>query len=116
MAYYATQYNKPIPRQFNGLGWISQHETSRDQLLHGLGQGCPPCHILVGSQCVACPEESDLAECENCVEGQLLTGATPWYERPLAGPVLTALAIALATGIAVPILRRQLGKRGVKVE
>lgn len=112
MAYYASAQNMPIP----SLGRASLHETSRDQRLHGLGQACPPCYIPAGGQCVSCPEGSDLPECLDCVGGQLRLGPMPWYERPLAGPVVVGLVSAVALGIAVPFIRRQLGKRGVHVE
>lgn len=112
MAYYGTVQNLPI----HGLGSTSLHETILDPRLHGLGQSCPPCYIPAGGQCVACPEGSSLPECADCVGGQLMRGPIPWYERPLAGPIVIGLVSAVALGIAVPIIRRQLGKRGVVVE
>jgi len=82
----------------------------------GLGQGCPPCHLLIDSRCVACPEGADLPECDGCVEGRPPEAVVPWYERPLAGPVVVGLVSAVAIGVAIPLIRRQLGKRGIALE
>jgi hypothetical protein len=57
-----------------------------------------------------------MPECELCEGGRLVTGPVPWYERPLAGPVIVGLVSAVALGIAVPIIRKQLGRRGIRVE
>lgn len=82
----------------------------------GLGADCPSCYFPVGSQCVACPEGSTLPECSECRGGVPTTSPTPWYERPVAGPIIVGLVSAVTLGIAIPLVRKQLGRVGVRLE
>lgn len=70
----------------------------------------------MGDRCVPCPEGADFPECRGCVGGRLPTGPMPWYERPLAAPLIIGLVSAVTLGIAVPLIRKQLGRRGVALE
>lgn len=64
-------------------------------------QACGPCQISAGGQCVTCPNDSDLPECEDCVDGKLVDEPQNWIQRY---EVIPAVIVALATAGAVSLM------------
>lgn len=64
-------------------------------------QACGPCQISAGGQCISCPDGSDLAECEGCVDGRLEEQPENWVRKY---EVIPAVVVALATAAAVSLM------------
>ncbi len=64
-----------------------------------LGTACADCEIVVGSECIPCPNGSDFPECAGCANGSRAerTDVTKDVLVPVVVGVLTTLAIALIT-------------------
>lgn len=64
-----------------------------------LGSACSDCEIVVGSDCIPCPNGSNFPECAGCVDGARTerTDVTKDIVVPIVVGVLTTLAIALIT-------------------
>lgn len=64
-----------------------------------LGDACGDCMIVVGDGCLPCPNGTDFAECDGCVNGARPEKAdvTKDILVPVVIGVLTTLAIALIT-------------------
>ena len=64
-----------------------------------LGSACSDCEIVVGSDCIPCPNGSDFPECAGCIDGMRpeKTDVTKDIAIPIVVGVLTTLAIALIT-------------------
>ncbi len=64
-----------------------------------LGSACSDCEIVVGADCIPCPNGSDFPECAGCIDGARPERTD--FVRDLGVPivigVLTTLAIALIT-------------------
>ncbi len=62
-----------------------------------LGSACADCEIVVGSDCIPCPNGSDFPECFGCVNGVRAerTDVTKDVLVPVVVGVLTTLAVAL---------------------
>ncbi len=62
-----------------------------------LGSACADCEIVVGSDCIPCPNGSDFPECAGCVNGvrSERTDVTKDVLVPVVVGVLTTLAVAL---------------------
>lgn len=64
-----------------------------------LGSACSDCEIVVGSDCIPCPNGSDFPECAGCVNGVRpeKTDVTKDIVVPVVVGVVTTLVIALIT-------------------
>lgn len=64
-----------------------------------LGTACSDCEIVVGSNCLPCPNGTDFPECAGCVDGirPERTDFSKDIGVPIIVGVLTTLAIALIT-------------------
>ncbi len=51
---------------------MSYHAVQR------LGATCGECQIVVGNECLPCPEGSDFPECDGCVDGA--RAQQKWHE------------------------------------
>lgn len=71
--------------------------------LRGFAGACGPCQIASSSECVPCPDGSDLPECSGCVEGST---ATSFWEHPLFAPVAVGVVTAVATAVVFSLLAR----------
>jgi len=64
-----------------------------------LGSACADCEIVVGGDCIPCPNGATFPECSGCVDGARpeRTDVTKDLLVPVVVGVLTTLAIALIT-------------------
>lgn len=62
-----------------------------------LGDVCGDCQIVVGNDCLPCPNNSDFPECSGCINGTRpeKTDVTKDIVVPVVIGVLTTLAVAL---------------------
>lgn len=64
-----------------------------------LGSACSDCEIVVGSDCIPCPNGSGFPECAGCIDGVRpeKTDVTKDIVVPVVVGVVTTLVIALIT-------------------
>ncbi len=69
----------------------------------GAAEGCPPCTILVGGDCLPCPAGSDFPECANCDDEHPMTST--------GMPFWTTVAIGFTTMMLVTVGSRYVLKK-----
>lgn len=70
-----------------------------------LGDICGDCSIVVGSDCLPCPNNSDFPECAGCIDG-----ARP-EKTDMLKDVLIPVVIGVATTLAIALITTKLMKR-----
>lgn len=71
-----------------------------------LGNLCGQCLVQVGTECLECPEGSQLPECAGCSVHE------PWFDKR---EIVSAVITGVVTAVLVGILTAKLARMNVKV-
>jgi len=69
-----------------------------------LGNACGDCQIVVGNDCLPCPNGSDFPECAGCIDG-----ARP-ERTDIAKDIIVPVVIGIVTTLAVALIAKKLSR------